>query len=177
MMEQKKKNDAVIKAVGIAGLLLLLAVFYFSNTGKNLPTEQRHDHSAPTPHGKSIRTEEVGTGHERLQPSGTLEDGKRKLAYEAFQYGFSPDPLVVLAGENVELSLKSRDLTHGMMIPDIDFNAEILPDKTTTATFKAPAKPGKYQIFCTVFCGSGHGDMSGTLLVLPATVKPGDAGK
>jgi len=30
-----------------------------------------------------------------------------------------------------------------------------------------PARPGEFEFVCDVFCGSGHEDMTGTLVVVP----------
>jgi cytochrome c oxidase subunit 2 len=103
-----------------------------------------------------------------LNPSGRIEAGVRVVAYDAFQYGFDPDPLVVRAGERVRLLVKSRDVTHGAMIPEVDFSTTMPPGNRKEAEFNAPAQPGEYPVFCSVFCGPDHGDMKGRLLVLPA---------
>ena len=156
-MDTQRKN-LLFRISGIAGLIILLT-FIFSL--------ERRNTSSPHLHEKGIKTDNPISPEPQVRPSGKKEEGKRKVVYEAFQYGFSPDPLVVISGEVVELTLKSRDVKHGVMIPEIDFSAEIYPDKTSAAIFTAPSKPGKYSIFCSIFCGSGHGDMHGTLLVLP----------
>jgi heme/copper-type cytochrome/quinol oxidase subunit 2 len=168
-MEAKTK-DALIKIVGIAGLLLLLVIFSL-DMKKSSPPERSgkagHDHANPAQHGKSLEKKGLNPADTQFHPSGKVEAGKRNVLYEAFRYGFSPDPLVVISGETVELEMKSRDVPHGIMIPEIGFNAEIHPDKTNIASFTAPLEPGKYPVFCSVFCGSDHGDMKGTMIVLP----------
>ena len=41
---------------------------------------------------------------------------------------------------------------------------DIKPGKTTTVEFLAD-KQGEFTIFCSVFCGSGHPTMKGSLVV------------
>ena len=102
------------------------------------------------------------------QPSGVLKDGVRQVDYDAFRFGFSPDPLIVRAGERVRLQVTSRDVPHGIMIAGISINAAVSPGPRKAIEFTAPAKPGKYPIECSLFCGIGHGGMKGSLEVLPA---------
>ncbi len=128
---------------------------------------KEHDHADPTAHGNSTVVVALKRDEGAKKPSGKVADGVREVVFAAFRYGFTPNPLVVYAGEKVRLKLTSRDVKHGVMIPAIDFNAGMNPGKGGYAIFTAPAKPGKYPIFCSVFCGNDHGSMTGSLLVLP----------
>ena len=157
-----KKKDSLFRLAGLSGLILLL-IFFFAL--------EKQRASMSSLNGKDVKSEKSASFETQELPSGKIEGGKRKVAYEAYQYGFSPDPLVVVSREIIELMPKSRDVTHGIMIPEIGFNVEVYPNKTSTATFTAPSKPGKYPVFCSIFCGSGHGDMQGTMIVLPADYK------
>lgn len=178
-MEDERKN-LMFRVAGIAGLVILLAlvVLAYRTTGqagadRRVPTSA-HNHSDPGQHGhketSSALSEEDAA---RLRPSGTLDDGTRVVRYEAFRYGFAPDPLVVRAGENVRLRVKSRDVTHGMTIPDIKFSTTIEAESAKDVEFTAPADPGKYPVFCSVYCGPQHGNMRGEMIVLPAETEPG----
>ncbi len=161
------KKDTLYRLIGILGLVLLFLATFLARSGKTDSISGRmHDHSSPGQHGHDLSAKPLESKQEHLVPSGILRDGTRIVQYEAFQYGFSPDPLIVRSGETVVLTLKSRDVTHGMMIPEIDFNTDIPAGKEKEVSFKAPGKPGQYPIFCSVFCGSEHGGMKGTLLVL-----------
>lgn len=164
------KKDAIFRMTGIIGLIsLLLMFFWIKNRTQPVTHEEAegHDHANPAQHG-DIAGKKLNNDDSGKKPSGEIIAGKRTVNYEAFRYAFSPDPLVVQGGETVVLKLKSRDVEHGMMIPEIDFNSTIPAKGIKTVSFKAPTAPGKYPIFCSVYCGSGHGNMKGTLLVLPA---------
>jgi cytochrome c oxidase subunit 2 len=163
------RNDMAFKVSGIVGLAVLLGLVLWARQPRQAETRQP-DRPDPVSHGhdvgrKGLNKPEAGT---LIKPSGQIEDGVRVIDYDAFQYGFDPDPLVVRAGERVRLRVKSRDVTHGAMIPEVDFSTDMPTDKRKTAEFVAPAKPGEYPVFCSVFCGPSHGDMKGRLLVLPA---------
>lgn len=68
----------------------------------------------------------------------------------------------VKAGEEVKVSLTSDEGMHGLAIEDTDVNIE---DANGEAKF-TPEKPGEYKIYCSVFCGAGHSDMTAKLVVV-----------
>lgn len=163
------RKDTTFRIGGMLGLAALLGLVLWARQPHRLETPA-HDHADPAQQGHAVEENPLGadaTGH--LQSSGRLEDGIRVVDYDAFQYGFAPDPLVVRADERVRLNVTSRDVAHGVMIPEVDFSTDMPTDRRKTAEFVAPAKPGEYPVFCSVFCGPDHGNMKGRLLVLPAT--------
>ena len=97
--------------------------------------------------------------------SGNVVDGVREVKVEAFRYGFRPDPIVVKKGERVRLIARSTDVTHGLGIEDLGINLELAPGEESRAEF-TPEKAGEFHIHCTVYCGSGHRGMHGTLRVI-----------
>lgn len=80
----------------------------------------------------------------------------------ATNFTFNEDKFYVKAGEEVTLTLTSKEGAHGITIPDLDV-AINEPNGTVTFT---PEKPGEYPMACSVYCGAGHGDMSATLVVV-----------
>lgn len=162
-----KKNDATMKSTGIIGLILLLGlVLWAQQKSRPIAADPEHDHADPLAHGQSVEGTPLSPSQSGT-PSGLLQDGVRVVETEAFQYGFSPDPIVVQVGESVRLLLTSRDVTHGIMIPEVDVSTSIPVGEQTSLPFTAPDVPGEYPIFCSVFCGPEHGNMTGRLVVLP----------
>jgi cytochrome c oxidase subunit 2 len=161
-----KQKDTLVRIVGIGGLLILLGLVLWAQQ------ESRpggHDHADPAHHGQETEGTPLNAGHmESLTTSGQVASGIRIVEYDAFQYGFSPDPLVVQAGESVRLLLKSRDVIHGVMIPEVDVSADMPLDQRKPIEFTAPPVPGEYPVFCSVFCGPEHGNMTGRMIVIPA---------
>lgn len=82
----------------------------------------------------------------------------------ASQFSFDPAEVRVKQGERVRLIVESKDTTHGLAIPAFNVNLTLEANQVTTAEFVADQK-GSFPFFCTVFCGSGHGGMKGTLIV------------
>lgn len=84
----------------------------------------------------------------------------------AKQFEYTPSTMEVKLGDRVVVHLTSSDVTHGFAILEYSVEEKILPGQTTTVTFTA-SKAGEFLIFCTVFCGTGHIDHKGLLIVEP----------
>jgi cytochrome c oxidase subunit 2 len=79
----------------------------------------------------------------------------------------SLDALRVPAGRPVRLLITSRDVIHSFFVPALRIKMDALPGRYTQTWFVAD-RPGRYQIFCTEYCGLGHSSMLGELTVMPA---------
>ena len=88
----------------------------------------------------------------------------KEIKLEAYQFGFSPDPVVVKKGDIVKLLITSRDVTHGVYIKEYGINVTITKQEAKKIEFFAD-KAGKFDIVCSVYCGSGHSNMKGKLIV------------
>lgn len=90
----------------------------------------------------------------------------RIIKLEAEKFRFNPDTIEVRQGEDIELHIISKDRLHGFSLPDLNLHGDIVPGKILKIKFIAE-RSGKYGFLCNIFCGSGHGDMQGQILVLP----------
>jgi len=82
----------------------------------------------------------------------------------AKQFEFVPRVIRVNKGDKVILHIESIDVEHGIGIFQFGVNKILPVGKNVTIEFVANKK-GKYSFFCTVYCGIGHGNMRGTLIV------------
>jgi cytochrome c oxidase subunit 2 len=106
------------------------------------------------------------------QESGTPSAGSQdaaqgpavRLELTASKFQFSPNTIRVKAGTPVELYVTSTDAVHGLAIPGLNINRTLEQGKAVEIDF-TPTKPGSYPFRCSVFCGPGHGDMKGELIV------------
>jgi len=94
------------------------------------------------------------------EASGELKE----FAMSARQWEFEPNIVTVNSGDQVKLVITSEDVKHGIAIPEFGVSADLNPGETTTVEFTA-GSPGTYFFFCNVFCGSGHGEMTGQIVV------------
>ena len=69
-------------------------------------------------------------------------------------------------GETVVLELTSDDRKHGFKVPELGIRADIEPGKVTRVTLTA-ARTGAFPFACDIFCGDGHEEMAGQLVVQP----------
>jgi cytochrome c oxidase subunit 2 len=67
-------------------------------------------------------------------------------------------------GETYRLHLSSLDLQHGFSLQPLNMNFQVLPgyDHVLTLT---PTSTGEFTIVCNEFCGIGHHNMSGKIIV------------
>jgi len=73
--------------------------------------------------------------------------------------------LYVPANRPVKLIMTSRDVIHSFFVPAFRSKTDVLPGRYTTLWFEA-ARPGRYELFCAEYCGSGHSQMRGEVVAL-----------
>jgi len=89
---------------------------------------------------------------------------ERVIKMTARRFNYSPDTIEVEQGVPVTLELTSLDRDHGFTIPDLGLRIDVEPGKTARVRF-VPQKAGTFLFHCDVFCGSGHEEMAGTMIV------------
>jgi cytochrome c oxidase subunit II len=93
------------------------------------------------------------------------QDAPKRIEVTAKRFTYEPADITLKKGEPVVLVIKSADVAHGLRFRDLDLNAKI--DKGGSAELKfTPEKTGDFVGHCSVFCGSGHGEMTLTLHVV-----------
>jgi cytochrome c oxidase subunit 2 len=91
---------------------------------------------------------------------------ERVIAVTAERFKFTPAVIELKAGEAVVLELTSLDRKHGFKVDDLGIDETIEPGKVTRVRI-APEKAGTFSFHCDVFCGSGHEEMVGEIVVKP----------
>ena len=82
----------------------------------------------------------------------------------AKKFSFEPATIQVSAGEAVRLVIRSDDTTHGFSIPALNIEVQVpRHGEAVTVEFTAPPA-GRYEIACSEFCGSRHGQMKAALV-------------
>ena len=88
----------------------------------------------------------------------------KEFTIEATQWQFTPDTITVNKGDIVKITLVNKDVSHGIGIPDFGFDLKAGAGETAAGQFTAD-KAGTFGFRCNVFCGDGHREMAGTLVV------------
>lgn len=72
--------------------------------------------------------------------------------------------LHVPVGKPIKVLLRSIDVLHDFYIPQIRAKMDLVPGMETYFWFTATSE-GKFEILCAAYCGTGHPQMRGTLVV------------
>jgi heme/copper-type cytochrome/quinol oxidase subunit 2 len=88
----------------------------------------------------------------------------------AGKFAFDPPTIQVTTGEQVRLVIRSKDAVHGFSIPKLKIDVRVPKSgDPVIVDFVAPS-PGRFEIACSEFCGTGHGQMKAALIsVAPVT--------
>ena len=71
------------------------------------------------------------------------------------------------AGRPVKVTLISEDVIHDFGVPAFRMKVDVLPGRYVS-TWYLPTAPGRYHLFCNQYCGTGHADMVGDIVVMRA---------
>jgi cytochrome c oxidase subunit 2 len=88
----------------------------------------------------------------------------RIIKVVAKKFEFVPAEIHVAKGETVVLQFTAPEVPMGFNLADFNLRTDITPGKVASVEL-TPDKSGTFTFVCDLFCGSGHEDMSGTLIV------------
>jgi len=88
----------------------------------------------------------------------------RVIRIVAKRFSYTPSEITLKKGEPVVLELTSEDRVHGFKLPAFKIRTDVRPKEVARVPL-TPDKTGTFTFACDVFCGDGHDDMSGTLVV------------
>lgn len=89
---------------------------------------------------------------------------ERVIHITAKKFEFSPDSITLKKGEPVVFEISSEDRKHGFNLRAFGIRSDVFPGKVSRVRF-TPDKTGKFTFSCDVFCGEGHEEMTGTVVV------------
>jgi cytochrome c oxidase subunit 2 len=101
------------------------------------------------------------TASAATRPTGTKE---RVIKVQAKKFVYTPNRIVLKQGESVVLEFSALDFMHGFKIPDWNIRADLMPGQVTRVPLK-PDNAGEFDFLCDNFCGTGHEEMSGKIIV------------
>jgi cytochrome c oxidase subunit 2 len=96
----------------------------------------------------------------------------RTIEVIARRYTFEPATIEAVEGERLRLLVKSGDGLHGFEIKRFKVSKEIPRGAEPVIIEFTASEAGTFPILCSAFCGDGHGDMKGTLVVSAAAATP-----
>lgn len=110
------------------------------------------------------KAEPVAEGKDRIE----RRDGKVYIYTTARRSEYGLKEMRVKQGERVVLNVTNiettKDIIHGLAIPEYGINKSLAPGETVRVEFTAD-KPGVYWLYCTWFCSALHLEMRSRLVV------------
>jgi plastocyanin/predicted phosphodiesterase len=100
--------------------------------------------------------------HARAEATGQVAQVV-KIAAKKFEY--IPNKITIKKGVLTTLELSSLDVTHGFNCPGLHVRTNVPPGGVTRLTI-TPQKTGTFDCHCDVFCGNGHEEMTGKIVVV-----------
>jgi cytochrome c oxidase subunit 2 len=91
-------------------------------------------------------------------------DGTGELVLVGQAWQWTPQDVTIPAGTEVTIKAVSRDVIHGIRIPETNANVMVIPGQISEieVDFK---DPGQYSLLCHEYCGIGHQTMFMTINV------------
>lgn len=146
-------NKYEIKAILLSGSLM--AVFFFAILYNIFA--RKIDVPACIPYNGAFQKSEVKK----------VDDTHYEVYIMAKMWAFDPGEVVIPAGSTVDFYLTSADVVHGFNIERKGVNLMAVPGAVNKTTVYFPDY-GTYRIVCHEFCGTGHHNMMGRVLVTPS---------
>ena len=87
----------------------------------------------------------------------------------AKRFVFEPSEIEVTVGERIRLAVRSADGVHGIEIKKVTVSKEIPRGAAPVMIEFTADEAGRFPIICSEYCGDGHDDMKGTLVVKAQT--------
>ena len=96
----------------------------------------------------------------------------RVIEVVAKRFSWEPAEIQVTVGERVRLVLRTADGLHGIELKKFKISKEIpRGNKAVTVEFTAD-EAGRFPFLCSEYCGDGHDDMKGVLVVTARDAAP-----
>jgi len=145
MNMKKEQKNMIFIGVGLIALVVVLIII-FGSGGSNL-----------------VNTNSGNSANGIVANSNSTGEVK-EFNLVANEFEFIPGKITVNKGDRVILHIESLDVEHGIAIPQFGVSQTLPVSENTTVEFVAD-KAGIYPFYCNVYCGSGHREMKGTLIV------------
>lgn len=93
-----------------------------------------------------------------------LDENTYQVFSVASMWQFQPSEINIPVGSEVDFYLTSKDVVHGFNITEKNINLMAVFGAVNKTTVKFD-KPGVYDIICHEYCGVGHQNMRGQVIV------------
>lgn len=105
------------------------------------------------------------TGFAQAGPPVAQASEPRLVDVVVRRFAFEPATIEAVEGERLRVLVRSADGPHGFEIKRFKVSKEIPRGTDPVAIEFTVSEAGTFPILCSLFCGDGHNDMKGTLVV------------
>jgi cytochrome c oxidase subunit 2 len=107
----------------------------------------------------------MGGGWRRFATAAVSAGAEQVVHMTAKKFEYTPNQITLKKGAPVVLEITALDRDHGFKVPELGIRADLKSGQVTRVRF-VPDRTGTFEFRCDVFCGSGHEDMSGEIIVV-----------
>jgi cytochrome c oxidase subunit 2 len=104
---------------------------------------------------------------------GVIDKGNNHFEVHmvAKMWAFDPPEVRLPPGADVDFYLSALDVTHGMYIEHTNVNLMAVPGSVNAARARFDNE-GVYSVICHEYCGTGHQNMMGKIIIAKGTIVP-----
>ncbi|MFB6269860.1 MAG: cytochrome c oxidase subunit II [Halobacterium sp.] len=150
--------------VATAVVLLFVGVAAYGVMGANTVTATQADAQAAMAEDDTVVVDAVGVqwywNYNYPEENLTVSSG---TAIGDVDVG--NQPMVVPEDTKLVIRTQSKDVIHAFHAPEIGLKADAVPGQTNYIITNITEK-GTYQLYCAEFCGQGHSEMLGKIVVV-----------
>ena len=107
----------------------------------------------------------MGADWYRLASAKVPAGAEQVIHLTAKKFEYTPNEITLKKGVPVILEITALDRDHGFKIPALGVRADLKSGEVTRVRI-VPDRTGTFEFRCDVFCGSGHEDMAGEIVVV-----------
>ena len=104
-------------------------------------------------------------GWHRFATAAVPAGAEQVMHITAKKFEYTPSQITLKKGVPVVLEITALDRDHGFKVPELGVRADLKSGQVTRVRI-VPNRTGTFEFRCDVFCGSGHEDMSGEIVVV-----------
>jgi cytochrome c oxidase subunit 2 len=104
-------------------------------------------------------------GWHRFATAAVPAGAEQVVHMTAKKFEYTPNQITLKKGVPVVLEITALDRDHGFKVPELGVRADLKSGQVTRVRI-VPDRTGTFEFRCDVFCGSGHEDMSGEIIVV-----------
>ena len=107
----------------------------------------------------------LAAGGRPFARAAAAPEAEQVVRMTAKKFEYTPSEITLKKGVPVILEITAVDRDHGFKIPELGIRADLKSGQVTRVRI-VPDRTGTFEFRCDVFCGDGHEDMSGEIVVV-----------